>query len=171
MRFVPDGSMTGTKIADMTTLAYNCELKTQVDSTLIDAHKPEVDPPGYFPGMIKKCERHYQCKEDYVNGLDINLHKYLSCHVCIEEDRIPFISLDLDKNGGNIEEKGIKRFAYKNTSTDALDEYNENRFGKLSQCFKADLSEFNANTPGNFPSNCAVGILNSGFVINASQSN
>lgn len=113
-------------------MVHSCVLKTDIDNTLINAHKPEADPPGYFPGMIKKCERHYQCKEDFVNGLDINLHKYLSCHVCIEDNRIPFISLDLDKAGGNIEEKGIKRFSYKNLVSDSLDNYNENKFGKSS---------------------------------------
>lgn len=38
---------------------WNCELKTTVTSTYINAYKPEADPPGYFPGLINKCERHY----------------------------------------------------------------------------------------------------------------
>ena len=69
---------------------------------------------------MTKCERNYQCTENYLNGLDINLHKYLSCHVCIEDDRIPFISLKLEKDNGNILEKGIKGFAYKIASSNTL---------------------------------------------------
>ena len=50
-----------------------------------------------FFNYLTKCERNYQCTEYYLNGLDINLHKYLSCHVYIEDDRITFISLYLKK--------------------------------------------------------------------------
>ena len=42
-----------------------------------------------------------------MNGLDPELSKLLSCHVCNESDRIPFVSIKFEYNSTNQYEVGI----------------------------------------------------------------
>lgn len=57
--------------------------------------------PSHFPAYIKKCEENLECKNEVLNGLDPNLQKYASCHVCHDPTRVPFISLDIDTSSNN----------------------------------------------------------------------
>ena len=93
--------------------------------------------------------------------MSLTWQKYFSCHVCNDPQRIPFVSLSIEPNGTI---NGLKRYSIFTALGDNLSKYIDKKENKQSECLKTDFSEFktDANTNvGNFPSNCALGVLNS----------
>jgi len=71
--------------------------------------------------------------------LNPTIEKYLSCHVCKDSNRIPFISLSISSAGVI---NGIKRYSMWNNSNSTLTNYLKDKENKQGECFKTDFSEF-----------------------------
>lgn len=74
-------------------LGQECKLITDFNGEMNIAPNPD-----FTKGSITYCEPHFQCKSDYLANLNPTIQKYLSCHVCKDSNRIPFISLSINSN-------------------------------------------------------------------------
>lgn len=119
---------------------------------------------------MRSCEKHHQCTEHFLSNLNVETQKYLSCHVCREEGRIPFLSLSLTNTGAV---QGVKRYSMWNQSDKNLTNFLLDKENKQSECFKTDFSEFRlpeGQSADLFPTNCAVGAFNADHPLNLAHS-
>lgn len=139
------------------------------DSTLIEA---EADTPVFYPGYIEECVENSQCSDIVVSSVPANLTQFYSCHVCEQDDHIPFVSLRTQDT--SIE--GIQRYSKPLNVTDRQDLapsfYSSTCLLVNAETFGISDSDFD------FPENCALGVINSNsepvaqttsYVVDASQ--
>lgn len=157
---VCDNKIAYTYFLDTEPLKQKCNLISSF------ADEKNEHTPDAFSGHMRSCSPHFQCTDRFLNNLNVDTHQYLSCHVCKDSNRIPFISLSLNQNGTV---NGVKRYSMWNESDKKLTNYLKDKENRQSECFKTDFSEFKLPTDQTaqlFPSNCAVGAFNSDHSLN-----
>ena len=130
-----------------------------------------ADDPSYWPGYIYKCRENFECSDEYLNGLSIKLEKFISCHKCHESTKIPFVALRIDDSTNTLE--GLQKYQVTLDNSINLNDFNDDNVNFSNQCFKSDLSDFGLvdSANNNFPTNCAIGIINSTLKADTTESN
>ena len=109
-------------------------------------------------GYIESCVKVSYCKEDYFYGLDLIWEGLSSCHVCQDQNKIPFIFMKSDSlndptpnvfSGYNLESINWKNNPVAGNKNINCLEPTQNSFGYPPE-----------NLLFNFPENCGLGFVN-----------
>lgn len=141
-----------------------CKLETVYDGDDVEANDPSL-----WPGYIYKCRKNFECSDEYLNGLSIELEKFVSCHKCNDSDKIPFVSLMINDDSNSL--GGLQKYMTTVSNTNNLNEFTDDNVNFSNQCLYSNLSEFDLVGINNFDLNCGIGIINSTLKADTSESN
>ena len=146
------------------TLFYE-KIETRIVSKCVDlSTRIEIPGPTWYPGYIPTCTDDSLCLSNVYENLKGPLEKLFSCHKCTDTTKIPFISYQGGKDVTSYA-TGIQRWNLSaiNNSDDSLSkDFNFQKNEKSFKCLNPLTTDFNFKTgiSKNFPTNCALGMIN-----------
>lgn len=140
-----------------------------LDSLSCAPTTPINTSPAVVSGSIFACRAMTDCSATYYEGLPSYVGAIASCHVCTDNTKIPFIAVRAGLSYTEITGLNEYGLSVPNVLTDAFDKGSGD---KAVQCLQPVNSSFGiAAAKFNFPSNCALGIINTNAVPDATDSN
>ena len=134
----------------------------------------ESQAPYWFPGYIPECAADEECDSVVYENLSGPLEKLFSCHKCVTDTKIPFVAYqggaDVTGYPTGIQRWDLKAIINEDDSKSKNLNFNDKLYEKSSVCLNS-VTGFNiqSSVDFNFPTNCALGLVNSDKKANAVQ--
>jgi len=110
-----------------------------------------------FYGFLAACSRIDNCLADRLDGLDLSVSAFASCHKCAETSKIPFVAVKAGSPYSKI--SGLSSFNW--TISGDAKTFDSGKYGWSVNCLEVNAKSFNISVSAfSFPENCGLGVLN-----------